>query len=246
MSERTGGFVVAIDGLAGSGKSTTARLCALRLGFDHLDTGAMYRAVTLKVIESGINPRNTRALARLLANTCVTVNWAQGQMRVLLDGRDVTQAVRTPEVSALVSQVSAIPAVRRKLVAEQRRFAQGRMVVCEGRDIGTVVFPQAQVKVFLVCDHKERSRRRQLELKQQGRKVSVASVRANLAARDRVDSRRRMSPLRRAKDAFLVDTTDLTIDEQVAVVCDLVRRQLGRGDQVKGQGAKRSRGDGTA
>ncbi len=225
---------MAIDGPAGSGKSTTARHCALRLGLDYLDTGAMYRAVTLKVIESGIKPRNARALARLLARTRVAVAWAKDHLRVVLDGRDVTQAVREPRVSALVSQVSAIPAVRRKLVAEQRRFARGRMVVCEGRDIGSVVFPQAQVKVFLVCDHEERSRRRQLELRQQGRRVSAASVRANLATRDRIDSRRRMSPLCRAKDAFLVDTTELTIDEQVAVVCDLVRRQLDRCCRVKG------------
>jgi len=248
------GFAVAIDGPAGSGKSTTARLCALRLGFDYLDTGAMYRAVTLRILESGVNPKNARALADLLARTRVAVEWhvarqssahrpqssvlhspprtgspAPGRLRVLLDGRDVTRAIREPQVSALVSEVSAIPAVRRKLVAEQRRLARGRRLVCEGRDIGSVVFPCAPVKVFLVCDHEERSRRRQLELDQQGRKVSGAAVKANLARRDRIDSARRMSPLRRVSDAVLVDTTDLTIEEQVAVVCDLVRRRLGAG-----------------
>ncbi len=238
---RAHGFVVAIDGPAGSGKSTTARLCALRLGFEYLDTGAMYRAITLKVLESGINPKNARALRGLLARTRVTVEWRlptqtvrpgtatrAGEMaRVLLDGRDVTQAIREPRVSALVSEVSAISAVRRKLVAEQRRFARGRRLVCEGRDIGSVVFPEAQVKVFMVCDHEERGRRRQLELEQQGTKVSSAAVKANLARRDRIDSARRMSPLRRVSGAVLVDTTDLTIEEQVKVVCDLVRRRLG-------------------
>jgi cytidylate kinase len=229
MTDPATEFVVAIDGPAGSGKSTTARLVAQRLGFDYLDTGAMYRAVALKVIESGINLKNSGALSGLLDRTRVTVSCVDGDKRVLLDGRDVSRAVREPRISALVSQVSAIPVVRQRLVAEQRRLAEGRRLVCEGRDIGSVVFPQAQLKVFLDCDHDERRRRRQRELMQQGRRVSARAVGANLARRDRIDSHRRTSPLRRVDDAVLIDTTRLTIEEQVAVVCALARRRLGAG-----------------
>jgi cytidylate kinase len=219
-------FVVAIDGPAGSGKSTTARLCARELGFDHLDTGAMYRAVTLKTIEAGVDLRQNVALDRMLAATSVTLRRQRGGLRVLLDGRDVSRAIREPRVSGLVSEVAATPAVRRKLVAEQRRFARGRRLVCEGRDIGSVVFPDAGLKVFLECDRDERGRRRQRELGQQGREVSLGRVVANLAKRDRIDSGRKMSPLRRMCDAVLVDTTHLTVEEQVGVVCALARRRL--------------------
>jgi len=147
------------------------------------------------------------------------------QFRVWLDGRDVSEAIRTPRVSGLVSQVSAIPVVRRRMVKEQRRAAQGQNVVCEGRDIGSVVFPGAGLKLYLDCDLKERAKRRELELKEQGTRQARRQVRANLARRDRVDSSRRMSPLKRVKDAVVIDTTDLTIAEQVGIVCDLARRR---------------------
>jgi CMP/dCMP kinase len=220
------GFTIAIDGPAGSGKSTTARLCAERLGFHHLDTGAMYRAVTVKVLREETDLADTRALAGLLRNTRVGVTWDRRGMRVLLDGRDVSEEIRRPEVSGLVSEVSAIPAVRRKMVAEQRKVASGRTVVCEGRDIGSVVFPNADLKIYLECDASERARRRQIELAARGTRVSVRAVLSNLAKRDRIDSGRNASPLVRVPDALLVDTTMLAIEEQVAVVCDLARRRL--------------------
>jgi CMP/dCMP kinase len=222
------GFVVAIDGPAGSGKSTTARLAARELGFLHLDTGAMYRAVTLKVIETGTNLADARRLARMLASTTVGLDWKDGSVRVWLDRRDVSRAIREPQVSALVSQVSAIPAVRHKLVAEQRRIARGRNVVCEGRDIGSVVFPDAGLKIFLVCDDRARAERRRIELAGQGRRVAQRSVLANLRKRDRIDSGRKMSPLTRTPDAVLVDTTQLSIEEQVAIVCALARKRMNR------------------
>ena len=223
------GFVVAIDGPAGSGKTTTARLCAWRLGFLHVDTGAMYRAVTLKVIRTATPLGDRRQLARLLAGTKVEPVWNQRGMRVRLDDVDVSRDIRDENVSALVSEVSAIPDVRRKLVVEQRRAVRGRNVVCEGRDIGSVVFPRARLKVFLACDAAERTRRRLDEWAASGVAASRQIVEENLTTRDRIDSSRRMSPLRRVADAVLVDTTHITIDEQVAVICALARARFGRG-----------------
>ncbi len=217
------GFIIAIDGPAGAGKSTTARLVARELGFFHLDTGAMYRAVTLKIIEKGIDPACPHRLKKLLEDTRIDLQWHQDQLRVLLDHRDVTKAIRQPAVSELVSPVSAIGCVRRKLVAEQRRLAAGKNVVCEGRDIGSVVFPDAQLKIYLDCALIERARRRQAELPTP---VSIKRVADNIRTRDRIDSGRRLSPLRRLPDAILIDTTHLTIEEQVSLVCALARRRL--------------------
>ncbi len=241
------GFIIAIDGPAGSGKTTTARLCAQRLGFRHLDTGAMYRAVTIKLLKSGFLKNkgkgiNQRGLKQLLRHTSVDLTWGKGQVRVKLDGKDVTTEIRSPEVSSFVSEVSALPAVRRKLVAEQRRLAQGKNLVCEGRDIGSVVFPQADLKIFLDCDLKARAARRLAELavptklSQANRLPSPHGLRAvlsNLSKRDRIDSTRKMSPLRRVKDAILIDTTHLTIDEQVGIVCDLTYRKLAEAHQIR-------------
>jgi cytidylate kinase len=226
LMKRSRGFVLAIDGPAGSGKSTTAKLCAERLGYCHLDTGAMYRAVTLKALRTRTDMGDQEAAARLLKATTVGVRWCRGEMRVVLDGRDVSDDVRSPDVSAFVSEVSAIPEVRRKMVAEQRRVAHERNVVCEGRDIGSVVFPDADLKIYLECRTDERARRRRLELAGKGTRVSHDSVQQNLTKRDRIDSHRRTSPLLRMPDAILVDTSDLTIEEQVAVVCDLARRRM--------------------
>jgi CMP/dCMP kinase len=222
------GFILAIDGPAGSGKSTTARLCAERLGFRHLDTGAMYRAVTLKALRAGTIVASPSAMFALLHRTSVTVAWDRRGMRTFLDGKDASKGIRAPEVSELVSEVSANSTVRRRMVIEQRRVAAGQAVVCEGRDIGSVVFPDADLKVFIECDAAERARRRQLELAGQGVCAEQKAVLANLVKRDRIDSGREVSPLRRMPDAILIDTTHLTIEEQVAIVCDLARRR-GRG-----------------
>ncbi len=220
------GFIIAIDGPAGSGKSTTARLVARKLGFCHLDTGAMYRAITLKAISTQTDITDSRQLNRLLATTTVQLDWQNGKVRVRLDGRDVSAAIREPQVNALVSDVAAIPAVRQRLVAQQRQIARDRNIVCEGRDIGSVVFPKAQLKIFLVCDDATRAERRRQELAAQGRKLSLTTVLANLRQRDRIDSGRQHSPLVRTPDAVLIDTTRLSIPEQVAIVCGLARKRM--------------------
>lgn len=225
---RKRGFVLAIDGPAGSGKSTTARGCAVQLGFLHIDTGAMYRAVTLKLLRSGVDYRNRAVLARVLRRTRLDMRWRSGVPCVIIDGIDVSREIRAPEVSAEVSEVSAIPMLRREMVKAQRRLAVGRDVVCEGRDIGSVVFPDADVKVYLDCDPGIRSGRRERELREGGMAVKRRQVAANLNKRDRIDSGRRVAPLRRVADAVLVDTSMLMIEEQVAVVCGLVQRALAR------------------
>ena len=242
------GFILAIDGPAGSGKSTTARLCAERLGFRHLDTGAMYRAVALKVLRTSTDIRDEHGVARMLRATRVGVDWQPAGMRVKLDGRDVSEDIRAPEVSGFVSEVSAVPAVRKKMVAEQRRVAEGQAVVCEGRDIGSVVFPDADLKIFIECDAVERARRRQLELAEQGVRTGQKAVLANLVKRDRIDSGREVSPLRRMPDAVLLDTTHMTIEEQTLIVCDLVRRGCGlksraRSQKPKDKAAERGRSE---
>ncbi|MEO0074415.1 MAG: (d)CMP kinase [candidate division WOR-3 bacterium] len=226
MGHKPAGFVIAIDGPAGAGKTTTARLVARKLGFRHLDTGAMYRAVTFKCIEDGLDICDSSALSRLLRGTEVTVRWDGTTSRVMLDGRDVSHKIRQHRVSALVSQVSAVPEVRKAMVEEQRLAAAGQDVVCEGRDIGSVVFPDAQLKVYLDCDLDERARRRQQELYGERLKVSRQDVISNLQQRDRIDSSRSVSPLKRVPGAVLVDTTHLTIEDQVAVICELARRRM--------------------
>jgi cytidylate kinase len=195
--------LVAIDGPSGAGKSTVARGVARGLGLDVLDTGAMYRAVTLAVLDGAVDPGDEGACADLARAATIEVG-----DRVVLDGRDVTEAIRSPQVTATVSAVSAHRAVRAVLVQRQRDWAAERGGgVVEGRDIGTVVFPDATVKVFLTASDEERARRRQLDEAAAAREVDVARVREELDRRDQLDSSRATSPLQAAPDAVLVDTT---------------------------------------
>lgn len=225
-------FVVAIDGQAGSGKSTTAKAVAQRLGFLYLDTGAMYRALTLKYFRAGGRAPLDRGLIQtLLRDTAIDLVAEASGLRVLLDGEDVSRAIRAPAVNELVSPVAAVKEVRDWMVERQRAIARGKRIVCEGRDMTTVVFPEAQVKVFMDADAPTRARRRLQELQEQGIQARYEEVLANLEYRDRYDSSRTHSPLKRAPDAHLVDTTDLTIEEEIALVERFVRDELGkRGD----------------
>lgn len=216
--------VIAVDGPSGSGKSTVGRAVAQRLGLEVLDTGAMYRTATLAALEAGIALDDEDACVKVTEAARIEVE--RGVAR--LDGRDVSAQIRGPEVTAAVSFVSAHPGVRRILVAQQRAWAaaHGGGVV-EGRDIGTVVFPDARVKVFLTASDDERARRRQRDEAAAEREVDVEAVRAALARRDQLDSNREVSPLRAADDALVIDTTRQSVDE---VVENIVARYNAHGE----------------
>jgi len=217
-------LVVTIDGPAASGKSTTARLVAESLGYVYLDTGAMYRAITWKALRDGVDLGDGGALAELAQATTLDLKADGNKTRVLVDGADVSDDVRAPNVTAGVSQVSAFPQVREVLVLEQRRIGASGGVVVEGRDIGTVVFPDAEVKVYLTATLDERSERRQREYSQGGTTSPLEDIRDQLALRDEKDSSREASPLKKPEDASVVDNTDLTVQEQVEAVLAEVRR----------------------
>lgn len=225
-NEKRQGLVIAVDGPAGAGKSTVARRVAAALNYLYIDTGAMYRAIALAVLEEGVGPDDGAAVERLARGLDVELVPSAAGNRVLLEGRDVTERIRAPEVSAAVSQVAALPGVRRRMVQLQRRLAAGGGVVMDGRDIGTVVFPDADVKVFLTASAEERARRRWLELRAAGHAPSLDDIRVNIESRDRLDSTRDVAPLRKAEDAVEIDTTDKTVDEVVDQVLELVRKEL--------------------
>ena len=218
------GLIVAIDGLAGSGKSTTAQLVAKRLGYMHIDTGAMYRAVALKMLRSGVEITDTQGIDELLRHTEVSEREVDGQTFVLLDGEDVTNEIRTPEISLWVGPVSEHGLVREHLVQWQRNLGRSGGVVLEGRDIGTVVFPNADIKVYMVADLKTRAKRRRKEMLARGIDQSPIDVESALATRDLRDSTREHSPLRKATDAIEIDTSELTIGDQVDRVVELVKK----------------------
>jgi cytidylate kinase len=205
-------MIVTIDGPAGVGKSTVTKALAARLGFEYLDTGAMYRAVALAMIRCGIALDDEAAVTAALAGLSI----AMPPGRVVLNGEDVSAPIRTPEVSQGASKVAAIPAVRRFLAAEQRRAAAGRNMVCEGRDQGTFVFPDAERKFFLTADPRVRAERRAAELAVKQSGITVESVLADQLERDRRDAERHLAPMIPAPDAIIVDTTHLTIEEVLA------------------------------
>jgi len=221
--------VVTVDGPAGSGKSTVSRLLARELSCVYLDTGALYRAVALKVSRAGLAPDDRAGIAALCAKTAVALAVREGATRVLLDGQDVTEEIRTPAISMLASTVSALPEVRQRLLAVQREAAPAGGIVAEGRDMGTVVFPGADVKFFLTAGTEERGRRRWLELKQRGHEVELAEVIRDVARRDRQDSGREIAPLRPSGDAVLVDSTGKSVEE---VVQEMLRVIKGKGNRV--------------
>jgi CMP/dCMP kinase len=219
-------MIVAIDGPAASGKSTVARLLACRLEMAYLDTGAMYRAVAVEALRRGVDLADIDALSALSHEVTVSFRHEHGSplpTAVLVDGRDVTHSIRTPEADAAVSPVSAVPGVRSAMVEQQRRIAaESSHTVLEGRDIGTVVFPDAQVKVFLTASTEERARRRTKDMIDRGVEMTQSDVQAKLESRDRYDSTREASPLTCAEDAFAIDTTGMTVDEVVDAITGLV------------------------
>jgi CMP/dCMP kinase len=207
------GMVVAIDGPSGAGKSTVARLLSERLGFTYIDTGAMYRTVALAVKRAGIDIDDKAALDRICRGLEISIVRRDGGYRVLSNGEDVSESIRTPEISLFTSRISAIKSVRDVLVSEQRRMGHSGNVVLEGRDIGSVVFPDAAVKFFLSASVEERGRRRFMELRSNGEDVTLEETVADVAKRDRSDEMREHAPLCKAEDAVEIDSTGRSIDE---------------------------------
>ena len=218
------GWVITLDGPAGSGKSTTARLVAERLGFVYLDTGALYRALTVLARDARIDASDEEAMRRLIEDARLSVRRNGSGQRIFSGGLDLTDRLRTPEVDRHVSAISAVPAVRNAMLDVQRAQRVRPGLVAEGRDLGTVVFPDAHLKVYLVADLDERARRRAHERQTLGVPSEPSAEREALQARDEYDASRPVAPLCRPAGAVLVDTTDLTIDEQVGRVVELFHR----------------------
>ncbi len=222
-------IVVALDGNSGCGKSSTAKVLARKLKFIYIDTGAMYRAVTLFFLKNHIDLKNDLDVEQALKEIDISFqyNMESGKNETFLNGKNVEREIRKMEVSNLVSPVSEISRVRRKLVEQQRRLGEGNSVVMDGRDIGTVVFPNADLKIFMTAELEVRAFRRQKELKEQGTLVELQDVIDNLKKRDEIDSSRDDSPLKKADDAHVIDTSKLTFDEQVDQILDLIHEKIG-------------------
>ena len=219
--------IVAIDGPAGAGKSTLAKRVADKLGYVYINSGAMYRAVALWAIRLGVSLSDMHRLEQLAKEANIRLSIGDG--RIFLNGEDVTDHIRDSAVSDAASKVSAVPGVRRALLKIQREIAEQNSVVMEGRDIGSVVFPGAQVKIFLDADPKERARRRALEMRQDGREADVHTVAGEMQKRDERDRRRSEAPLVQAPDAELVDTTRLSLDQVEETVLRIVRAKTSNG-----------------
>jgi len=217
------GVVVAIDGPSGAGKSTVARLLAERLGYLYIDTGAMFRAVALAVRRAMVKPDDDESLGRICASLEISFERDEKGYRVLSNGEDVSEAIRTPEISQLTSRISAKKAVRDILLHEQRRMGRSGNVVLEGCDIGSVVFPDAEVKFFLSASPEERGRRRYLELLAKGEDVTLEKTVSEVAARDARDEQREVAPLRMADDAVLIDSTGVSIEDVLSRMSAIVR-----------------------
>ncbi len=221
-------MIVAIDGPSGAGKSTIAKIVAKTVGFSCLDTGAMFRSIAVLALEKGISLDDDAALGALAAENEIAFTFDDNEERtqhVFIAGKEVTSTIRTAEVDKAVSPVSAAPSVRAALLEQQRRIGNAGNYVVEGRDIGTTVFPQAEVKIFLTASAEERARRRVSQNEARGiGSVDYEEVLADIIRRDQADSTRAVSPLRQAEDAYLLDSSDLTIDQVVEAICCRVKQ----------------------
>lgn len=219
-------IAIAIDGPAGAGKSTIARRVAAELGFIYVDTGALYRTIALSMLRRGVDLRDAQKVKQALSGVVVDVCYSEDGQHVLLNGEDVSALIRTPEVSMSASVVSAIPDVRKFLFDLQLSLAEKNHVVMDGRDIGTVVLPQAQVKIFLTASPEERARRRFEELQAKGDPISYEQVLEDVRRRDDQDANRAVAPLKPAEDAVLLDTTGFELNDSVAAMLKIVRSRL--------------------
>ncbi|MBC3516405.1 (d)CMP kinase [Neobittarella massiliensis] len=219
-------IAVAIDGPAGAGKSTIARAAAAKLGYIYVDTGALYRAVAWYVVDRGIDPQDSPAVIAALPGLQLDLRYIDGVQRVFVGERDVSDFIRTPEMSMGSSAVSALPEVRDFLMETQRSLARRNDVIMDGRDIGTVVLPDAQVKVYLTASAQVRARRRHTELAQKGEQMTYEQILADIEQRDYNDSHRAVAPLKRADDAHLLDTGEMDIQQSVAALVALIKNSL--------------------
>lgn len=217
---------VAIDGPSGAGKSTIARAAAERLRYIYVDTGAMYRAIGLAVCRKGIAEDDAEAIAAALPSIDVSLAYEGGAQHVLLCGEDVSEAIRTPEIARYASKVSAVPAVRQFLLDLQRGMATRSNILMDGRDIGTVILPDAPVKIFLTASSAVRAARRCKELREKGQQVTLESVKADIEARDKLDMSRPVAPLQQAEDAVLLDTSDMTLAQSIEAVLRIIKEKI--------------------
>ncbi len=217
---------IAIDGPAGAGKSTIAKTVAAKKNYIYVDTGAMYRAMALFILRKGISPEDAASISASCGEADISIEYRDGAQVVLLGGENVNDQIRTPQVSDMASRTSVNQDVRRKLVELQQKLARRQNVVMDGRDIGTVVLPDAQVKIYLTANVDERAKRRFEELIQKGEKADLDEIKAQIRERDERDMNREISPLRKADDAVLVDTSDMTIDEVADRILSIVDEKI--------------------
>ena len=220
------GFNIAIDGPAGAGKSTAARRAAQRLDFIYVDTGAMYRTIALAVLRGHVDPQDPEALQGVLDQVRIGIEYRDGSQRMLLNGEDVSDLIRTGEVSSQASVVAAIPAVREKLLNLQRDLAASADVIMDGRDIGTNILPGAQLKIYLTASVEERARRRYLEMTEKGEDCSLEEIAKEIAERDERDMNRETAPLRQAEDAVFLDTSDMDLEQVTEKIVELTRERM--------------------
>lgn len=218
---------VAIDGPAGAGKSTISRRAAAELGYIYIDTGALYRTVGLNVLRKGVDIQNDEEIAATLTDElCVELRFIDGEQRMFLNGEDVSEAIRTPEASMAASRVSAVPAVRKYLFDLQKNLAKTNNCIMDGRDIGTVVLPDAKVKIFLTASPEARAERRYRELCEKGMTTPYEEVLADMIKRDYDDSHRAIAPLKQAEDAILCDTSNIGLEESIKLIIDTIRGNI--------------------
>ena len=224
-------MIIAIDGPAASGKSTSAKLLAKELGYLYLDTGAMYRCIAFSILENKIDISNQDSLTKFLKNFEIDLKKTNNNLSFFVNGKNVTNKIRKSDVSQKVSEVSAIPIIREYMVRIQRSFTKNNSCVMEGRDIGTVVFPNEEFKFYFIASDEVRAKRRQLELESYGEKKSLVNLMHEIKKRDKFDSERGHSPLRKAFNAIEVDTTNMTIDEQVNFMLSKIKLKIGKNNK---------------
>lgn len=217
-------YNIAIDGPAGAGKSTIAKMAAKKLDFIYVDTGAMYRAMALYFLRREIDAKDEKKIAEACEHINVTIAYQEGEQQVLLNGENVNAFIRTEEVSMMTSNTSKYPAVREKLLYLQRELAAANNVIMDGRDIGTCVLPDAELKIYLTASASERAKRRYLEQKERGVESDLAQIERDIIARDEQDMNREIAPLKQAEDAVYLDTSDMTIEEVVTKIVSLVQK----------------------